>query len=144
MAFTASSFQVCHKSGAPKIRSWSGKWTLPPQHIYTHTHLKPEPQEVALRSILSGQTNYSPFEKMHLFPLSYIYPPPSSALLSLLVFFSSFIVFISDPLERNSEGDKKALLPALSQNELHSDSKGAAAAVTQPPKFREIFSCGVP
>lgn len=37
------------------------------------------------------------------FPLSYIFPPPP--LCSFLVFFSSFIVLLSGPLERNSQVD---------------------------------------
>lgn len=64
----------------------------PIAHLHSHT-AKPEPQEVVLHSILSGQTNYSPFLKKGTFPpLLYIFPPHRY---TLLVFFSSFIVFPS-------------------------------------------------
>lgn len=101
--------------------------------------LKPEPQEVVLRSILSGQTNYSPFEKCTFlssptFPSSPALPP------RLLLHMNCFRSSREEQWRRRS-----ALLPALSQHELRSDSsRAAAAAVAQAPKFLELFSCGVP
>lgn len=58
---------------------------------------------------------------------------------------ASFIVLIPAPLGETRKGS----LPALSQNELHSGAKRAAAAVAQPtphaPKIPgKYFSCGVP
>lgn len=88
----------------PEIRTWCRKWALPPRaHLHSHT-LKPEPQEVVLRSILSGQTNYSPFEKCTFssFPIFSLLH-----LCSLPVFSSPFIVFIAGPPERSSQGDRK-------------------------------------
>lgn len=125
------------------LKSGVGAGSGPSPHsTFTLTHrLKPELQEVVLRSITSGNTNYSPFEKCTFFPhLPYISPPsplPSCRLLSIYCFH------FGSPGGMQS-GRQKALLPALSQNELRSDSKRAAAAVAQAPKFREIFSCGVP
>lgn len=98
--FTASSFQLCHNSKGPKNQELVQEVDPPPTaHLHSHT-VKPEPQEVVLRSIMSGQINYSPSEKCTFFS-SPIFPS------SLLVFFSAFIVFISGPPERNSQGDKK-------------------------------------
>lgn len=123
-AFT--SFQVCHK-----CKELVQEVDPPPiAHLHSHT-LKPEPQEVVLRSIMSGQINYSPFEKCTFFSSPLVPSFPST-------------VFILGPPERNSQGDKK-LLPALSQTDLRSDSTwDVAAVVTQAPKFQEIFSCVVP
>lgn len=62
---------------------------------------------------------------------------------------ASFIVLIPAPPGQRQKGS----LPALSQTESHSEAKGAAAAVAQPPpqKFRELFllrcslkTCGIP
>lgn len=116
------------------------KWALPPQH--THT-LKPEPQEVVLCSISSGQTNYSPFEKCTFFYSLPMYVSSSTSAPSL----SSprpIYCFPSKSSREARSGRQKGSLPALSQNELHSEPKRAAAVVAQAPKFREIFSCGVP
>lgn len=123
----------------PKIRSLCRKWTLPPAHLHSDT-LKPEPQEVVLRSILSGQTNYSPFEKCTFFSTLIFSSSPLFPACLLLCFYC----FHCGSSREEQSRRQKALLPALSQNELHSDSKRAAAAVAQAPKFREIFSCGVP
>lgn len=111
----------------------------PIAHLHSHT-LKPEPQEVVLRSIISGQTNYSPFEKCTFFSSPIFFPPPPLPPCRLL---SIYCFHFRSSREEQSRR-QKALLPALSQNELHSGSKRAAAAVAQAPKFREIFSCGVP
>lgn len=79
------------------------KWALPPQH--THT-LKPEPQEVVLCSISSGQTNYSPFEKCTFFtPFLCTFPPPPPHPPCLLL--APFIVFLQSPPERHGQGDRK-------------------------------------
>lgn len=111
----------------------------PRAHLHSDT-LKPEPQEVVLRSILSEQTNYSPFEKCTFFS-SPIFS--SSPLLPACRLLSIYCFLFRSSREAQSRR-QKALLPVLSQNGLHSDSKRAAAVVAQAPKFREIFSCGVP
>lgn len=76
----------------------------PIAHLHSHT-VKPEPQEVVLLSILSGQTNYSPFLKKRHLSSSPIYlssPPRHPACLLLVIYCFPF----SSP-ETNSHGDRK-------------------------------------
>lgn len=112
----------------------------PISHLHSHT-VKPEPQEVVLHSILSGQTNYSPFWKMHLSFSPMYFPSPSAPCLSS----SRHLLFSLRFSRENGHADPRtAGLPVLSQAELRSDPKWAAVVAAQAPKFREIFSCGVP
>lgn len=83
LAFAASS----SRQEGPKVRSGAGSGPSP----HSTFTLKPEPQEVVLRSILSGQTNYSPFEKCTFlssptFPSSACTPSSSSSPHELFLF----------------------------------------------------------
>lgn len=83
-ALTVSPPPVCHLSEGPQKMRARRKWvppspTLPilhPAPAARSRRLKPEPQEAVLRSILSGQTNYSPFDKRALFILYFLYSHP--------------------------------------------------------------------
>lgn len=150
---------VCHLSEAPQKMRARRKW-VPPSPNPPHPHpapaarsrrLKPEPQEVVLRSILSGQTNYSPFDKRALFIYFFFVLPSYMSFLAPLPhrprphrrLLASFIVLILAPLGQRQKGS----LPALSQTESHSEAKRAAAAVAQPPPPQnsgKYSSCGVP
>ena len=73
----------------PQSQKWSRKWTLPPQHIYTETWATGSgPAQHLVRA-----DKLFTIWKMHL------------SLHSLLVFFSTWAVFVSGPPERNSGGD---------------------------------------
>lgn len=74
----------------------------PIAHLYSDTCWNLSHRKWSCAASCEGQTNYSPFEKCTFFLLSYIFLLPSST-----VFFSPFIVVISGPPERNSQGDKK-------------------------------------
>lgn len=152
---------VCHLSEAPQKMRACRKWAPPsptltplPAPAAHSRRLKPEPQEVVLRSILSGQTNYSPFDKRALLficffirtPFLYEFPCPPLPSRPICCFDSG-----------SSGGrDRKAPYLRYLQSELHSGAKRAAAAVAQTPppkkkKFREIFllrcslkTCGIP
>lgn len=97
----SKSFQLCCWSKAPqKYGTGSGP---SPNSTFTLTHtVKPELQEVVLHSILSGQTNYSPFWKMHLSSSSIYFssPPLHQPCLLLLIY-----CFPCGSPERNGHGD---------------------------------------
>lgn len=94
--FTKSCLYFIFSLSLPQIRGPQNQELVqevdPPPIAHLHSHaLKPEPQEVVLRSIMSGQINYSPFEKCTflsspIFPSS-LSPPSLSSSLHLLFSF---------------------------------------------------------
>lgn len=136
----SKSFQLCCWSKAPqKYGTGSGP---SPNSTFTLTHtVKPELQEVVLHSILSGQTNYSPFWKMHLSSSSIYFssPPLHQPCLLLLIY-----CFPCGSPERNGHRDGELGYLCYLRLSRHSGPKWAAVVAAQAPKFREIFSCGVP
>lgn len=102
---------------------------------------------------MSGRTNYSPFKKCTFSHLLYFpCPAPNTPALSPSL---RLLDLISGPLESHSQGDKQALLPVISQNELCSDSKRTAVAAVavgvQAPKIPgnillwcSLKTCGIP
>lgn len=117
--------------------------TLLPSPAARSARLKPELQEVVLCSILSGRTNYSPPDQCALLFCIFFRLPTD------MNFFDPPLPTPAPPSSRlisccdssSSGGRQKGSLPALSQNDSHSEAKGAAAALAQPtprpPKFRE-------
>lgn len=75
----------------------------PVAHLHSHT-VKPELQERVLHSILSGQTNYSPFWKMHLSSSSMEFSSP--ALHQACPPLSIYCFPFGSP-ERNGHGDRE-------------------------------------
>lgn len=75
----------------------------PLAHLHSHT-LKPELQEVVLRSIMSGQTNYSPFEKCTFFSSPIFSSSPSPPSLSS----SPHLLFSFQALQRGTVKETKS------------------------------------
>lgn len=115
-----SPLQPHYKSRAPKIRSWYRKCTLPHQkHTHIHTHSQRNLSHRKWSCAASCQSRQiihhlknAPLFLLHHFLLLLRCPAP------LLIY-----CFHLKPSRERQSTKQKALLPALSQNELHSNSK---------------------